>query len=334
MHIESDRLRHADRITWLLIAAVATIVVIAVAFGPFRALWASFGPVALATAVFVAGGWFYGTIRRDRRIADSLTATAQLMSFTAVAAPLSYIAATAELPLRDAMLARWDASLGFDWTAWMTFVASHPLPERILRLAYSSFAVQTIAVLLVLGFSGQSIRLRVFIAAFIATSLTTVMISAAVPATGPWLFHGVDATMTHGVMPASSSSWPVFLGLRDGTTVLLDGLNSEGIITFPSLHAGFAALFVLALWRTPRIRWFAVALNATMLLATPTNGSHYLVDVVAGLVIPVLCWAAVARLIAAGTTDVEPRRATAPSIVPDAVPAAPLPDSRQPLKAT
>jgi hypothetical protein len=333
-------LRHADRLIWATIAAVALIVGATGIIGPFHAAWQSFGPVTFGTVLLVASGWFYRAIRRDLRIAASLTGTAQLISFTAVAAPLSYIAATAGFPLQDALLARWDEGLGFDWLGLTVFVAEHPLLNRALHYAYSSFVLQTIAVVLVLGFSNQLIRLRVFIVAFIATSLVTVMISALVPAAGPWLFYGVNTAMTQGLIPASSTSWPVFLGLRDGTYFVLDGLNSEGIITFPSLHAGFAVLFTLALWRTRYMRWPAVILNAAMLMATPTNGSHYLVDVIAGLIIPTLCWIATARLVVDGAREPEadPEAITAPSIVPDvtAYPGkAPVQsDSAELLKAT
>jgi hypothetical protein len=51
---------------------------------------------------------------------------------------------------------------------------------------------------------------------------------------------------THTVVPASSTSWLVFLGLRDGGYRLLRGLGPEGIITFPSLHAALAVIIVAA----------------------------------------------------------------------------------------
>ncbi|MGB3447973.1 MAG: phosphatase PAP2 family protein [Xanthobacteraceae bacterium] len=341
---ETARLRHADYLIWAVIAAVALIVGAAGTVGPFHIDLPSYLRVAAACILMVAIAGFYSRFRPDPKLASALTGTAQLIGFTAVAAPLSYIAATAGFPLQDAMLARWDESLGFDWIGLTKFVAEHPLLDRVLHYAYSSFVFQTIAVMLVLGFSNQLIRLRVFIAAFIATSLATVMMSAVVPATGPWLFYGVDSTMTQGLIPVSSTSWPVFLGLRDSTHMVFDGLNSEGIITFPSLHAGFAVLFTFAVWRTHPIRWLAVALNIAMLIATPINGSHYLVDIIAGLIIPVVGWIASARLIekkGVHHTEANLAKTTAPSIIPDAVTARdyagealPQPDTRQPLKAT
>ena len=42
------------------------------------------------------------------------------------------------------------------------------------------------------------------------------------------------------------SSWPVFLGLRDGTVRMLAAAGAEGIITFPSLHAALAVILIAA----------------------------------------------------------------------------------------
>ena len=58
--------------------------------------------------------------------------------------------------------------------------------------------------------------------------------------------YGFHLVANHTVVPASSTSWLVFLGLRDGGYRLLRGLGPEGIITFPSLHAALAVIIVAA----------------------------------------------------------------------------------------
>jgi membrane-associated phospholipid phosphatase len=76
-------------------------------------------------------------------------------------------------------------------------------------------------------------------------------------------------------------------------------MNSEGIVTFPSLHAALGILFAAALWRVRGIKWAALVLNALMLVATPAYGSHYFIDVIAGVALAALCWIAAARLFGA-----------------------------------
>lgn len=60
-------------------------------------------------------------------------------------------------------------------------------------------------------------------------------------------------------------------------------MNSEGIITFPSLHAALGILFAAALWRVRGIKSAALMPGALTLIATPAYGSHYFVDVIAGV---------------------------------------------------
>src|SRR5665647_2135382 len=59
---------------------------------------------------------------------------------------------------------------------------------------------------------------------------------------------------------------PIFLGLRDGSYRLLMATGSEGIITFPSLHAALALILAAALWPLPVLRWIGLALNAMMMV--------------------------------------------------------------------
>jgi membrane-associated phospholipid phosphatase len=59
----------------------------------------------------------------------------------------------------------------------------------------------------------------------------------------------------------------------------------QGIIAFPSYHAGLAMITLWGFWRsgTKWIRWPGIALALATILSTPVDGGHYLVDVIAGL---------------------------------------------------
>jgi hypothetical protein len=323
MNVDQDQLRRADRMIWAAIAATATVVLAASLIGPFQIAWASFLKAGIACSPLSAASWFYRTVRKDPLPAAALTSTVQIIAFAMVGAPLSYIAATCGFPLQDATLQAWDRHLGVDWTELLAFVSSRPELQKVLLVAYSSFALQTVTTVLVLGISGQLTRLRKFIGAFVATTLAIIAISAIYPAAGPWLYLNVKPESANGFLPTSSSSWPVFLGLRDGTLHTVYGLNSEGIVTFPSLHAALGVLFPAALWHVSSIRWLVLALNGLLLLATPAYGSHYVVDVFAGIAIAAACWIAVARMIDAAYRPLLEHVATIndpPSIVPEALP--------------
>ena len=297
---DNDRLRRANLAIWGTIGLIGVAVIAATFLTPLRIEWRSFLTPVACGALTAAAGWFYRSVRNEPRLAAVLTATSQIIAFAAVGAPLSYLAATAGFPLQDALFDSWDrAWLHLDWTPLMQMIAVRPHLRLVLLLAYSSFAVQTVTTVFALGVAGHMARLTTFIVAFIATTLITIAVSAVLPAVGPWVFLDLYAATANGFLPTSSTSWPVFLGLRDGTFHTINGMNSEGIITFPSLHAALGILFAAALWRVRGIKWAALGLNTLMLLATPAYGGHYFVDVIAGVVFAALCWIAAARLFGA-----------------------------------
>jgi len=64
---------------------------------------------------------------------------------------------------------------------------------------------------------------------------------------------------------------------------VLDLAYRDGLICFPSFHTILAVLAGVALWSIPYLRWAAAALAALIVVSTVTTGTHYVVDVVAGL---------------------------------------------------
>ena len=141
--------------------------------------------------------------------------------------------------------------------------------------------------------------LRVYTLAFLLATLGSIAISALLPAVGAWPYYELTAADSVHVLPTVSTSWPVFHGLRDGTWRALIAVGAEGIITFPSLHAALAVIVAAALWPLVRLRWVFVALNAAMLIATPIDGSHYFVDVLAGVALAAVCMIAARAIVAA-----------------------------------
>jgi PAP2 superfamily len=300
---DDDRLRRADLAIWATIGLAGLIVAAATFATPFRIEWRSFLMPVSCVALLAAAAWFYRSIRNERRLAAVLTSTSQIIAFAAVGAPLSYLAAGAGFPLQDALFDSWDRQwLHLDWTSLMQVIAQQPALRLVLLLAYSSFAVQTVTTVFALGVAGRLASLKTFIVAFICTTLSTIAVSAVLPAVGPWVFLDLHSDIASGFLPTSSTSWPVFLGLRDSTFHTINGMNSEGIITFPSLHAALGILFAAALWRVKGIKWAGLVLNGAMLIATPAYGSHYFVDVIAGILIAAVCWIAAAKFFGADLT--------------------------------
>jgi hypothetical protein len=286
-----NKLQHADRVTWIVIAAVAGAVLISSALEPFQIEWSSFRKAALVLTLLISASWFYLRVRKDAPLAEALMSAAQIIAFASVAAPLSYVAAGAAFPLWDIDLAAWDHRLGLDWTAWLAIMNAAPLLHAILAAAYASFAVQTTAVVVVLAIAGHGLRLRIFILSFMLLTLITIAISTVIPAQGVWGYLHLSALDSPAIVPTTRDlHLPIFFGLRDGTFRHLVAEGAEGIITFPSLHAALGLLFIFALWPVRYIGWISVLLNLAMIAATPVDGGHYFSDVVAGLTLAALGW--------------------------------------------
>jgi membrane-associated phospholipid phosphatase len=269
-------------------------VLISSALGPFQIEWASFRKAALVETLLMSASWFYLTIRKDAPLAEALMSAAQIIAFASVAAPLSYVGASAAFPLLDINLAALDHRLGLDWMAWLAIMNAAPLLHAILAGAYASFAVQTTAIVIVLAIAGHTLRLRIFILSFMLLTLVTIAISTVMPAQGVWGYLHLSPLDSPAIVPTTRDlPLPVFFGLRDGTFRHLVAEGAEGIISFPSLHAALGLLFIFALWPVRYIGWISVLLNLAMIAATPVDGSHYFSDVVAGLTIAALSWIAV-----------------------------------------
>ena len=282
-------LRRLDRLIWSLILAVAVAVLAAPLISNFYLDVASFRPPVGACLALIAGAWFYRTWRNDPRLASGLESTAQLIAFAAVGAPLSYIAAAAGagIPLQDHIFDAVDHAMGFDWMALMRWLSDAPVTFTTLRLIYGSLLPQMILAVLCLAFTGRLIWLRTYMLAFVLATLVTIVLSAVLPAAGVWLHYGlIEADVR--IVPVVSTVWPVFTGLRDGSMRALVALGAEGIITFPSLHAALAVIMAVALWPIRLLRWPILIVNTVMLGATPVDGAHYLIDVIAGVAIALL----------------------------------------------
>jgi membrane-associated phospholipid phosphatase len=291
-------LRRLDRIIWALIAAVAAIVLASPLVSGFSIAWQTFAAPLLVSLALIAAAWIYRRWRPDPWLASGLETTAQLITFAAVGAPLSYLAAAGNLPLQDHIFDAADRALGLDWRALLGWMNAFPAIHAVLRPIYLSLTLQMATAVLCLAFTGRLLRLRIFLLSFILAALITIAISALLPAAGAWPYYAMSSTDSPHVIPTVSTSWPVFFGLRDGSFRVLVAIGSEGIISFPSLHAALATILLIALWPIPFVRWAILLLNAVMLAATPIDGSHYFSDVFAGIGIAVLCFLAAARIAA------------------------------------
>lgn len=144
----------------------------------------------------------------------------------------------------------------------------------------------------VLIITGQIERFQRFIAAFGIALIATVAIFVFVPAVGA--FVHVDLTPSqYATLPADSYTPARSLdALQSGLMKTIAINNLEGLIAFPSFHTAAAILYAWALWPVKVIRWPIIPYNAAIISTTPVSGSHYVIDVVAGVAVTLAAIAA------------------------------------------
>jgi membrane-associated phospholipid phosphatase len=81
--------------------------------------------------------------------------------------------------------------------------------------------------------------------------------------------------------------------LRNHTVTTIDLGALRGLVCAPSFHTAAGVLYIVTAWPIARLRWTLVPINLAMLLATPVEGTHYLIDMIAGLIVAVAAYAAV-----------------------------------------
>lgn len=183
------------------------------------------------------------------------------------------------LPLQDRFLDSADKALGFHWFDYAYWVDDHALVQKIFYFAYHSILAQTLLPLLVFVFARRIGELRVYLLAFAIAFISTIIVSALMPAAGPIAL--VDRATFHILQFTGATPLDHLVRLRDAGPLVFDNAPG-GIATFPSFHATIAILTPLTLRRFPPIFIFLSFLDAAMLGATVTEGAHYLIDIIAG----------------------------------------------------
>jgi membrane-associated phospholipid phosphatase len=247
-----------------------------------------FWPQLLIVAGLAGASIAYRRIRRSPRIADACEVAALWIGFSIAGCILTYLFATWALPLRDRLFDQMDTALGFNWLAWKQFVERYPLLHTLLALSYASFMVQLLLAILYFAYSDLQQRSReLFRAAFIALVISTA-ISGLLPALSAFNFYG---------LPELAQYLHDLVALRAGQHLAFSVPQLQGIITMPSYHAVLGVLIAYSFRRSGILGHAMIGWNLLMLLSIPSEGGHYLVDVIAGVALAVLAlWLAWATL--------------------------------------
>lgn len=219
-------------------------------------------------------------------------AGAAFSEYAALFAVISLMGAAASYPVAalthgyaDDALQRIDEALGFDWLALYRQVVAHPWLQVLGTTAYRSIYITPALLLWSAAKSGQREAAYRFLAGFWLAAVITLAVFSLMPALGPFshLWHQPIV-----YMPESELWQPGLIpALRAHGVHVVDLAHLRGIVSAPSFHTAAAVLYIVAAWRIRGLRWPVIALNAAMLLSTPVEGTHYLIDMILGAAVAV-----------------------------------------------
>jgi PAP2 superfamily len=229
----------------------------------------------LALIAFIADKLHFAVLR-------NLAFAGGLLIFGGVLHPaVQHIGLQFDRPLISSTLARADMMLGFDWIRYHDAVEDSRIVGWMTRNAYNTFAPQLVFLPIFLSFRASPRALLAYFGYMTAALTMTDVIFLLWPAD--------NAAAYWGAMDITPMSWHAsVVSNRDVHATIYDlTADLSGLVTFPSFHTAGCCII---LWnaRKRRLLWPLFALDAITLCAIPAWGGHYLVDVVAGVIVAAL----------------------------------------------
>jgi membrane-associated phospholipid phosphatase len=144
-----------------------------------------------------------------------------------------------------------------------------------LKMFYNTFDLQLLLIPFILSLLRRPDDIFDFLILLFMSAIPLSVFAALYPAQS----HFLTSPQSGEAMRSVSH----FVALRDGSFRIFDVNKMQGLISFPSFHAMGAVFFIYALRNTNLFFRIGILMNFLMVIATPTEGGHYLVDVFAGL---------------------------------------------------
>jgi hypothetical protein len=241
---------------------------------------------AIAAAATGFGCLFYTYVRPDEKLSAMLFGTFFLVVFSASFSLLNYLLLTVAGPRIDHELAVIDLMAGVDWPALIRLAELHPWLNRVLNLAYLSLLPQ-----ICLGLWGRMSDIYKLCLSVALGAAMTVACWTLAPSFGAFTVYSVPIGTPHFVLAVDAVYAHDLLNLLAQGPGRISPFDVKGLIAFPSFHAALAIFVIWYAWSIKLLRWPALALNLLVVISTPIQGGHHVIDVPAGLLVAALALA-------------------------------------------
>jgi len=276
----------------LLLALAVTLAIadcIWASLGHFTLDLAAYLKLALMSAGLMAGAAFYRTLRPEPQLSAMLFGAGFLCAFSAGASVLNYFLITVVGKPIDPVLVQVDRMLGFDWYKVMVGMADHPWLNEFFFRIYNLVLPQMAILVVALAWSGHVAKVYRYCLAVAIGALIAISIWAVIPSLGAKSLYTLPLWVTAKLNLSVTTDYG-----RDLLRLLHDGpgyitpADLRGLIAFPSYHGVLAILLIWYAWPVRWLRWPFLAINSVVLICTPEQGGHHLVDVLAAFPVAAL----------------------------------------------
>jgi len=174
--------------------------------------------------------------------------------------------------------------------AYLEFVDQYPALMALMDWAYtgldgySAYFYVAIACL-----AGRRERCFEFLALFSVIAVLCMVVGMFFPAKAAMIYYAPDLTSFNYVNSnIGVYHMEILLNLRSDTIPALDLMRMPGLVTFPSFHTAMGVMLVYVCRGRMALLVPSVIINLLMIASTPLFGSHYLIDIIAGILATVI----------------------------------------------
>jgi hypothetical protein len=268
-----------QRILFGLAGAVVAVDLIWAAIGNFHVDVVAYARLGLMSLGLLAVALFYQNRRGEPELAAMLMGASFLCLFSAAASVLNYFLLTLHGPRIDDILVAADRAMGFDWYRVMVAMAQHPLLNEAFFHIYNTVLPEIALVMVALAWSGQVEKVYRYCLALGFGALIAIAVWAMVPSLGAKSLYTLPPDVTSRLTLSVTCDYGKALVelLRNGPGYISPA-DLRGLIAFPSYHGVLALIMAWYGWHLRWLRWPLLLLNAVIIICSPIQGGHHMVD--------------------------------------------------------
>jgi len=182
----------------------------------------------------------------------------------------------------DPWLSAADTSLGLSWLGYATWVNGHPLVLSVLDLAYTGLTPASVFAYIGITLFARHRTASEFLAVFTGMAVTVCLLLVVFPAVGAMVYNADAVAALSNLRDVGVYHMPHYDYLRSQPAPVLILESLPGLATFPSFHTAMGILIIYCTRERMLLFIPATLYSLVMIAATPIQGGHHLVDVLAG----------------------------------------------------